>query len=113
MKDFYSLDIQIGDTFKATGKQVVQAGSGADLGKLIREHADIVTTLIHKFRSLVERGGLRDDDPDVFLLVDESHRSQTVKDDESLHRQMRTVFPAACYIGFTGTPRCSTCSRAS
>jgi type I restriction enzyme R subunit len=102
--DRTDLDIQIGDTFKATGKQVVQAGSGADLGKLIRDKTDIVTTLIHKFRSLVERGGLRDDDPDVFLLVDESHRSQTVKDDESLHRQMRMVFPAACYIGFTGTP---------
>lgn len=102
--DRTDLDIQIRDTFRDTGKVVAQAGSGADLAKLIRAKTDIVTTLIHKFRSLVERGGLRDDDPNVFLLVDESHRSQTVKDDDSLHRQMRTVFPAACYLGFTGTP---------
>lgn len=102
--DRTDLDIQIGDTFKASGKQVLQAASGPHLGQLIHARTDIVTTLIHKFRSLVERGGLRDDDPDVFLLVDESHRSQAVKDDESLHRQMRAVFPMACYVGFTGTP---------
>ena len=102
--DRTDLDDQIRATFAATGKQVVQAKSGPHLDQLIRAKTDIVTTLIHKFRSLVERGGLRNDDPDVFLLVDESHRSQTVKDDESLHQQMRTVFPAACYIGFTGTP---------
>ncbi|QDZ08217.1 type I restriction endonuclease subunit R [Sphingomonas panacisoli] len=102
--DRTDLDIQIRDTFKDTGKEVVQADSGADLGRLIRARTDIITTLIHKFRSLVERGGLRDEDPDVFLLVDESHRSQTVTDDESMHRQMRAIFPRACYIGFTGTP---------
>ena len=102
--DRTDLDDQIRATFVATGKQVRQAESGPHLGDLILGKIDIVTTLIHKFRSLVERAGLRDDDPDVFLLVDESHRSQTVKDDDSLHRQMRTVFPAACYIGFTGTP---------
>jgi type I restriction enzyme R subunit len=102
--DRTDLDIQIRDTFRDTGKEVAQAESGSELGRLIRAKTDIVTTLIHKFRSLVERGGLRDDDPDVFLLVDESHRSQTVKDDESLHRQMRAVFPTGCYVGFTGTP---------
>ncbi len=102
--DRIDLDEQIGGTFAATGKKVMQAQDGPDLGRLIRAKTDIVTTLIHKFRSLVERGGLRDDDSDVFLLVDESHRSQTVKNDDSLHRQMRAVFPAACYVGFTGTP---------
>ena len=37
---------------------------------------------------------------DVFLLVDESHRSNY----GLLATKMRAVFPNACYIGFTGTP---------
>lgn len=37
---------------------------------------------------------------DVFLLVDESHRSNY----GLLATKMRAVFPHACYIGFTGTP---------
>src|SRR5699024_6266389 len=36
----------------------------------------------------------------VFLLVDESHRSNY----GLMAAKMRTVFPNACYIGFTGTP---------
>jgi type I restriction enzyme R subunit len=36
----------------------------------------------------------------VFLLVDESHRSQH----GTLHPRMRKLFPNACYLGFTGTP---------
>jgi type I restriction enzyme R subunit len=102
--DRTDLDDQIRHSFVAAGKQAAQAASGPHLATLIRARTDIVTTTIHKFRSLVERGGFRDEDEDVFLLVDESHRSQTVKDDESLHRQMRSVFPRASYIGFTGTP---------
>jgi len=37
---------------------------------------------------------------DIFVLVDESHRSNYGQ----LSTKMRTVFPNACYIGFTGTP---------
>ena len=37
---------------------------------------------------------------DVFLLVDESHRSNY----GLLATKMRAVVPHACYIGFTGTP---------
>ncbi len=102
--DRTDLDEQISGTFVAAGKTVVQAESGQHLAGLIRARTDVVTTLIQKFRALMERGELRDEDEDVFLLIDESHRSQTVTDDESLHRRMRAVFPRACYIGFTGTP---------
>ena len=102
--DRRDLDRQIRDTFKATGLDVRQATTGRHLLDLVEEKAGIVTTLIHKFKSGLRARETIDQSRDVFLLVDESHRSQTVKDDESLHKQMRKVFPNACYIGFTGTP---------
>ncbi|MEQ8657158.1 MAG: HsdR family type I site-specific deoxyribonuclease [Hyphomicrobiales bacterium] len=102
--DRRDLDRQIRDTFKATGLDVRQATTGRHLLDLVEEKAGIVTTLIHKFKSGLRVRETIDQSRDVFLLVDESHRSQTIKDDESLHKQMRKVFPNACYIGFTGTP---------
>ncbi len=102
--DRRDLDRQIRDTFKATGLDVRQATTGRHLLDLVEEKAGIVTTLIHKFKSGLRARETIDQSRDVFLLVDESHRSQTIKDDESLHKQMRKVFPNACYIGFTGTP---------
>ena len=98
--DRIDLDAQIWGTFKACGKQVKQAQSGKDLAKLLREgKADIITTVIDKFEAVAQ---LRKpmEDIDVFVLVDESHRSQY----GSAHAKMRQVLPHACYIGFTGTP---------
>jgi type I restriction enzyme, R subunit len=63
----------------------------------------VVTTLIHKFRAGLNKRRAVDRDTDIFVLVDESHRSQ-YGDLESLHAKMREVFPNACLIGFTGTP---------
>ncbi len=40
------------------------------------------------------------DDPNTFILVDESHRTQG----GDMHKAMKKVFPEACYLGFTGTP---------
>ena len=73
--------------------------------RIDRERRAVVTKLIHKFRSgLAAAGQFVDDDQDIFVLVDESHRSQAVTDIDSLHAQMRKVLPRAAYIGFTGTP---------
>lgn len=98
--DRVDLDEQIWRTFKNCGKSVHQAASGADLVTAVREgKADVITTVINKF----ERGageGFKDPDPNIFVLVDESHRSQY----GSFHAKMRQIFPNACYIGFTGTP---------
>lgn len=103
--DRVDLDIQLRDTFRAAGKTVEQARTGRHLLELIRARTDIVTTIIDKFDSgLNADARFRDDDTDVFLLVDESHRSQNLKNDESMHARMRRVFPGGCYIGFTGTP---------
>ncbi|MBA2680354.1 MAG: HsdR family type I site-specific deoxyribonuclease, partial [Ktedonobacteraceae bacterium] len=98
--DRVDLDDQIWRTFLACGKQVHKAESGDDLVNTIKAgKADIITTVINKFESVAGKG-FQDDDPDIFVLVDESHRSQY----GSFHSKMRQLFPNACYIGFTGTP---------
>lgn len=98
--DRIDLDDQIWRTFKACGRQVFKADSGAHLMRLIREPKhEIITTVIDKFETAAQRK-LRDNNPNIFVLVDESHRSQY----GSSHARMREVFPYGCYIGFTGTP---------
>lgn len=98
--DRIDLDAQIWKTFKNCGKTVVQASSGAHLMELIRDPAnEIITTVIDKFEAAA-RAKLTDDNPNVFVLVDESHRGQY----GSSHARMTEVFRQGCYIGFTGTP---------
>ena len=63
------------------------------------DRADVVTTIINKFNT-VERQEAVNDSRDVFVLVDESHRSNY----GLMATKMRSMFPNACYIGFTGTP---------
>lgn len=95
------LDRQLGNTFAACGLNPVRATSGRDLLELVAEHkASIVTTLIHKFDKAMKVRKHQDDSPDIFVLVDESHRTQF----GSFSARMRQMFPKACYIGFTGTP---------
>ncbi len=62
--------------------------------------ADIITTIIDKFESASNNHDLKDESSNVFVLVDESHRSQY----GIAHAKMKQVFPNACYLGFTGTP---------
>lgn len=62
--------------------------------------AKIVTTLVHKFIRALSTQEALTEDPDVFVLVDESHRTHT----GTLHAAMRVALPRACYVGFTGTP---------
>lgn len=98
--DRVNLDGQISDTFNACGKKASQATSGKDLGKLIREgRVDVITTVIDKFETAA-RDNVREDSSDIFVLVDESHRSQY----GTSHAKMKQVFKNGCYIGFTGTP---------
>lgn len=99
--DRVDLDDQIYKTFKACGKSVVQATSGENLLELIsRDQAPIITTIINKFETASRKRKVRDEGRDIFVLVDESHRTNY----GVAHAKMRGVFPNACYIGFTGTP---------
>ena len=98
--DRKELDKQIAKTFAHTRLAPARATSGKHLIELINKgSADVITSIINKFNT-VENSGLKNDSRDIFVLVDESHRSNY----GSLATKMRTVFPNACYIGFTGTP---------
>ena len=99
--DRVDLDDQIFKTFTQAGHEVVQARSGWNLGNLLESpKAQIITTVIDKFEAAVGKIGVRNDSPNIFVLVDESHRSQY----GPRHAKMRKALPNACYIGFTGTP---------
>jgi type I restriction enzyme, R subunit len=99
--DRIDLDRQIWKTFLACRKSVERANSGKHLVQLVSQgKADIITTIIDKFESAASTHDLKDEGNNVFVLVDESHRSQY----GLAHAKMKQVFPNACYIGFTGTP---------
>lgn len=99
--DRRNLDKQIHDTFHHCGKEPVRARTGRHLIELIEQQKEsIITTVIDKFESALNTKKLRDEEKNIFVLVDESHRGQY----GSTHTKMRKVFPNACYIGFTGTP---------
>ena len=98
--DRKDLDRQIAKTFSHTRLSPARATSGSNLFELIKSgKADIVTSVINKFNA-VENRHLKEFSRDIIVLVDESHRTQYGE----LATKMRTVFPNACYIGFTGTP---------
>lgn len=99
--DRVDLDDQIYRTFHACGKPVIQAKTGEHLIELIAHNkASIITTIIDKFESASRKRKISDEGSNIFVLVDESHRSQYGVS----HAKMQNVFPNACYIGFTGTP---------
>lgn len=99
--DRIDLDKQISGTFKSCGKVVKKATSGEDLGNIIADNKEtIITTVINKFQAALRKKKVIDNSKNVFVLVDESHRSQY----GSANALMQKVFPNACYIGFTGTP---------
>lgn len=105
--DRVDLDDQIYRTFHHCGTTPVQAKTGKHLAELLRDNkARIITTVIDKFELAVSKAGVRDENPDIFVLVDEGHRSQTGKFGQfgTLHANMRKALPNACFIAFTGTP---------
>ena len=98
--DRKELDGQIAATFAHTRLNPARATSGRHLVDLVKSgKADVITTIINKFNT-AERLDTKNYSKDVFVLIDESHRSNY----GSMASKMRTVFPNACYIGFTGTP---------
>jgi type I restriction enzyme R subunit len=100
------LDKQIKSTFKSCEMEPVRAGSGTHLLQLIRNKAPLITTIINKFDTASRGRAVADDDANIFVLVDESHRSQTGRygGHGKFAMKMRRILPNACYLGFTGTP---------
>ena len=105
------LDKQIERVFTEVGESIKRTSSGRDLmNQLAQAKPRLLCSLVHKF-------GRKDVDDfdafikeleaqpsptvgEVFVFVDECHRTQTGK----LHRVMKAMMPNAVFIGFTGTP---------
>ena len=101
--DRRDLDKQISETFKNCNlkKEVYRTTTGKDLLKQIKnKNLSVITTLVHKFASVDQRGMKPDLDDNIFVLIDEAHRTQS----GIANLEMNRIIPNACYIGFTGTP---------
>lgn len=101
VSDRIDLDDQLKGNFSQTGHEVDQATTGKDLAKLLSSpKSRIISTVIHKFEAAVGAGKTKIENPNIFVLVDEGHRTQY----GTFHARMQQALPNACYIGFTGTP---------
>ena len=99
--DRVDLDDQITETFKKCGKDVVNATAGTKLLQLLEKSNDkIITTIINKFEAALKNTQRTFNSPDIFVLVDEGHRTQY----GTFNIQMMKTLPNACYIAMTGTP---------
>ncbi len=99
--DRTDLDKQLGNTFAACGFIPHRAKTARELLSLVADRkAQLITTLVHKFGRASGIKKFTDDSSEIFVLVDESHRTQF----GSFSAEMRKMFPRACFVGFTGTP---------
>lgn len=99
--DRTDLDSQITSTFKKCGREVMNATTGTHLVDLLESKSDaVITTIINKFETAVKRMSRPLTDPNIFILIDEAHRSQY----KEMAIKMDKVLPNACKIAFTGTP---------
>ena len=99
--DRTDLDQQISDTFRKCGKFVENATTGQRLVELLESKSDaVVTTIINKFAAAVRKIVKPLESPDIFVLVDEGHRTQH----GTFNIEMQKTLPNACFIAMTGTP---------
>lgn len=100
VNDRINLDKQLRDNFARTRLRPARARTGKGLIDLLNDRSEtVITTLVQKFDAAA-KGGMRIGDDNIFLLVDESHRTHSGQ----LHNLMIDVLPGAVKIGFTGTP---------
>lgn len=99
--DRTDLDDQITKTFRKCGKFVENAYTGQRLVELLESKSDaVVTTIINKFVAAVKKIKPPLESYDIFVLVDEGHRSQY----GTFNIEMQKTLPNACFIAMTGTP---------
>ncbi|MFM8445733.1 MAG: type I restriction endonuclease subunit R [Methylococcus sp.] len=109
------LDAQIERVFNDAGESIYRTRSGRDLMRQLGQaRPRLLCSLVHKFgsHSRSKDGGdfeafikELEGQPsqtvgEVFVFVDECHRTQSGK----LHRVMKVMMPEAVFLGFTGTP---------
>ena len=99
--DRTDLDNQITSTFRKCGKFVENATTGQRLVELLESKSDaVVTTIINKFVAAVKKISKPLESHDIFVLVDEGHRTQH----GTFNIDMQKTLPNACFIAMTGTP---------
>ncbi len=120
--DRTELDEQIQMVFENTSHSIHRTRSGRDLVSTLNRHQpSLVCSLVHKFgrkgaedekdddddaelndylRDIRARAGDFSPKGNLFVFVDECHRTQSGK----LHEAMKALLPEAVFIGFTGTP---------
>jgi len=99
--DRTDLDRQISETFRKCGKFVENATTGQRLVELLESKSDaVVTTIINKFVAAINKINTPLQNHDIFVLVDEGHRTQH----GIFNIDMQKTLPNACFIAFTGTP---------
>lgn len=102
--DRVDLDDQIYKTFQNTGlssEGLQQAKTGTQLQQMLSNSGrKVITTIINKFETVIAQIKQPITSPDVFVLIDEGHRTQYGRFGASLQRSL----PNACAIAFTGTP---------
>ncbi|MGD9630681.1 MAG: type I restriction endonuclease subunit R [Pyrinomonadaceae bacterium] len=99
--DRTDLDDQITNTFRKCGLPVENATTGTRLVDLLESKSDaVLTTIVNKFAAAVKKIRTPLESPEIFVLVDEGHRTQY----GSFNIEMQKTLPNACYIAMTGTP---------
>lgn len=99
------LDTQIYKNFVRTevigDKEETQPKDAKQLREFLQTNKGFIFTLIHKFRyDKGKKYPVLTERDDIFVLVDEAHRTQY----KDLAENMRTALPNANFIAFTGTP---------
>lgn len=99
--DRTELDDQISKTFAKCQVPVEKAATGARLVELLEDDSDtVITTIINKFNTAVKKLKEPLTSPNIFVLVDEGHRTQH----GTFNLEMEKTLPNACFIALTGTP---------
>ena len=105
--DRTDLDNQIRDTFRKCDVNVERASTGSKLFELLaRDEDTVVTTVINKFEAALKSRRRKNQerpvftDENIFVLIDEGHRTQY----GTFNVAMERTFPNACFLAFTGTP---------
>ena len=99
--DRTDLDRQITGTFRKCGIFVNNATTGKRLIELLESKSDaVVTTIINKFSAAMKKIRKPLESHDIFVLVDEGHRTQH----GIFNIDMQKTLPNACFIAMTGTP---------
>ena len=99
--DRINLDKQIRDNFANAAMEPSRAKTGKGLKTLIEDEGKIIiTTLINKFETVVKLNVVAKNSENIFVFVDEAHRSNY----SAMYNYMRDVLPNSVFIAFTGTP---------